>query len=69
MLGNTEYYTVRSISAAFGVPPYHIINIVRSGELNGRRLNKEYIISGEDFKKWVETGNFEYKPRKSRKKE
>ena len=69
-IGEHDYYTTGQIAAAISevagvpIPEYHLLEPVRRGELHGQKIGKAYVVSAEEFRRWVESGNFRYTRRR-----
>lgn len=66
-LGGREYYTLRQLAEAFGVPEHHFKRRVRNQEFGGRKIGTAYVVDAEEFNNWVKSGRFEFKPRRKRR--
>lgn len=59
VIGDHSYFTADSISDAFGLARYHIVNAVRAGQLHGRKLGTQYVLDANEFNEWIRSGAFE----------
>lgn len=51
--GNAEGYTIRQLMAKLSLSYAYISELVKSGELKGRRVGRKYIVSEADFQAFM----------------
>lgn len=61
-------YDLDDISIALCTTKSILINLCREGRFKGRRIGTKYLVTAEEFKKYIETDNFAFTKRTRRRR-
>lgn len=66
VIGGVPFFFLDTIAAAFGCDRRCLINACRDGHFSGRKIGVQYVVTGEEFQRFVNGDNFSFKPRPAR---
>lgn len=62
-IGGRDYFNVHELACALRIPGDAILRDVRKEVLPGRKVGKAYIITADDFYRYIRSDHFTYTPR------